>query len=77
MAEYFENQHAPVRAVRHAELERVSASAFRSRCPVCKEGLLLVYRDSETMKLSRWDVCTRCAQGFEYVDEAINGEALS
>lgn len=54
--------------VRHADLERSGDSAYRSKCPVCKEGVLLVMRDPETLTLVRYDFCALCGQPFEYLD---------
>ena len=55
--------------VKHSELKRVSVySAFKSECPVCKEGLLLLVRDSKTFKLLAEDRCILCGQQFIYSD---------
>jgi len=71
-----ENIHSPIKAVRHADLDRDdSDSAFRSTCPECNgTGILLVQRNQQTFKLSRIDRCIRCGQAFWYTDETINGE---
>lgn len=62
----------------HAELERADGdSAFRSVCPVCKTGLLLVRRDPKSFKLVRLDACIQCGQEFYYTDTAINGEEFT
>jgi hypothetical protein len=62
----------------HAELERADEdSAYRSVCPVCKTGLLLIHRDKETFKLVRSDICIQCGQGFYYTDDKINGEEFT
>lgn len=58
-----------VLVIKHAELERASdSSLFRSKCPVCKEGLLLVQRDQVTLKLVEYDNCILCGQLFRYED---------
>jgi hypothetical protein len=63
--------------VRHSELSRVQAvdgsgaSPFRSWCPVCEQGILLVGR--ETMTLNRVDRCIVCGQLFVYEDADIEG----
>lgn len=55
--------------VKHANLERVSDnSIFRSICPVCAEGTLLVGRDQTTFKLVAEDNCILCGQHFIYTD---------
>ena len=57
---------APIH-VKHAELERSDESPYRSVCPACKEGVLLVGRDDE-MKLMAVDNCILCGQTFVYDD---------
>ncbi len=55
--------------IKHADLERVNGnSMFRSVCPVCKEGTLLVGRDQKTFKLIAEDNCILCGQHFVYTD---------
>jgi len=69
-----ENIGKPPVRVRHSELERASSeSMFRSWCPVCQKGLLLVGRDQETLELTRVDRCTTCGQLFVYEDADIEG----
>ena len=51
----------------HADLARADDSAYRSKCPVCGSGILLVMRN-EDMTLSDKDFCTECAQRFIYTD---------
>lgn len=63
-------------AVAHASLERAHGRPFRSKCPVCELGLLLVGRNQETLALRREDRCTRCAQAFRYTDREILGEGF-
>ena len=64
--------------VAHAELERADEdSAYRSACPVCETGLLLIHRDQESFKLIRSDTCIQCGQGFYYTDATINGEEFT
>lgn len=64
--------------VRHADLQRASAdSPFRSWCPVCEKGLLLVRRMSLTdIRLSKLDNCSMCGQSFWYEEDVIDGETL-
>jgi len=63
------NVNAPVLAVKHSELERFSdESAYKSICPACKNGLLLVYRNSKTLALEEYDRCILCGQQYKYLD---------
>ena len=53
----------------HADLERANdESIFRSVCPVCEEGLLMVGRDQSTFKLVAEDNCILCGQKVVYSD---------
>ncbi len=71
------NLHAAPLHVRHADLKRFSAdSDYRSLCPKCETGILLVNRDQATFRLIRYDRCTQCAQTFIYEDEGAGGEAF-
>jgi len=55
--------------VKHSELERADDnSSFRSDCPVCKDGVLLVQRDQSNFKLLAEDHCVLCGQKFIYSD---------
>jgi len=59
---------APLK-VKHADLERANdESAYRSKCPVCKKGVLMMRRDLKTARLEDYDFCCLCAQRFEYED---------
>ena len=63
--------------VLHSELERYSEeSPYRSRCPVCKTGILMVSRHPQSFQLSPFDRCTFCAQGVIYEDTLIAGEEV-
>ena len=63
------NFNEPVLDVKHAELERVDRTArWKSVCPVCKEGCLLVHRMLDSLKLSEKDHCILCGQQFRYTD---------
>lgn len=63
------NLHKEAIKVRHSELERSGeVSAFRSKCPVCKKGVLLVGRDQKTLQLRAEDICVHCGQRFIYTD---------
>ena len=54
--------------VYHANLKRVDESVFRSACPVCDNGMMLVRRSSRTMLLETEDMCLGCGQHFIYQD---------
>jgi hypothetical protein len=69
------NLDNPIVQVRHSELTRADDGVFKSECPVCNRGLLLVRR-GEDLKLSRYDRCVSCGQSFCYTDESIAGQAL-
>lgn len=70
-----ENLGKPTAAVRHSDLERSGGSAYKSECPVCKGGVLLIRRDG-TMRIVRTDICSLCGQTFRYLDQRINGEKV-
>jgi hypothetical protein len=70
------NKDAEPLTVVHADLERAGGgSPFRSKCPKCPSGLLLIMRD-RAGTLVREDACVACAQRVVYLDETINGETL-
>jgi len=73
-----ENHAKPVQKVTHAELRQVfSDSPFRTWCPTCEKGLLLVNRFSmEDPRISALDRCTLCGQQFWYTDKTIGGEPV-
>ncbi len=61
--------------IRHEDLTRVSDnSPFRSWCPVCGKGILLVGRAGNLLK--RVDRCTLCGQLVIYDGDEIAGEPL-
>lgn len=51
----------PIR-VKHSKLKRESDSPYRSECPACEGGILLMQRDQKTMKLLKEDRCILCGQ---------------
>lgn len=85
-----ENINSPIQYRRHDTLKRVSdESPYRSYCPVCDQGVLLVrvlWVDPETgegfqlatygceRRPSRYDRCTLCGQQFCYLGEKIGEE---
>lgn len=73
MSEVGKNINNPPRRVRWKELERASDSAFRSTCPACNSGVLLVRRCLCFEHFSCFDRCTECGQVFIYEDEEILG----
>ncbi len=62
------NFHKEPISIRHSDLERSDASRYRSECPACEDGLLLVKRDERTGDLLKHDRCMSCAQLFIYSD---------
>lgn len=77
MAEWGWNLKKPPIEVKHSELERASdESAYRSICPVCHEGVLLISRPIGVFKLRRDERCTLCGQTFWYTDDTVNGETF-
>jgi hypothetical protein len=64
--------------VSHVNLTRFSEeSPYRSVCPVCTTGVLLVSRHPNTFKLINLDRCTFCAQVIIYSDAIIAGEHVT
>jgi len=63
------NVTKPAITVKHSELKQVSPnSSYRSFCPVCKDGVLPVSRDQETLELLALDRCLLCGQEIIYSD---------
>ena len=72
------NMNMPGVRVRHEALEPLDGpprdyasgvlSGYKSECPVCGKGLLLVGRDQTTLHLQRQDRCVNCGQVFLYED---------
>ena len=61
------NINKPVLRVSHKSLERAyGSSQYRSMCPVCKEGVLLLHRNNTTFRLERADYCILCGQRVYY-----------
>ena len=55
--------------IKHSELTRSdSETAYKSNCPACDDGILLVARDQETLVLEEYDRCVLCGQAFRYLD---------
>jgi len=62
------NIESPIIYLKHSDLERVSDSLFKSSCPICKRGVLLVHRHPKTFLLEEFDHCVLCGQRFIYTD---------
>jgi len=64
------NIKKPIKKVKHQDLTRFNPenSIFKSICPVCKKGILLVGRDQMTFDILTNDVCVLCGQRFIYID---------
>ena len=54
--------------VKHAMLQRTGQSKWRSKCPVCQTGVLLVQRATANHMLLGQDNCINCGQRFIYDD---------
>lgn len=63
---------APIE-VYHCRLTRSGEGPYKSCCPCCPHGMLLIYRGQD-YKLRREDRCVCCAQAFRYLDEGVNDE---
>lgn len=69
------NLNADPIQVSHAQLERWDEdSLFKSKCPVCDNGVLLVAREGPELNLSRIDRCISCGQVVVYTGIGIGGE---
>jgi hypothetical protein len=72
------NAHTPYVLVWHSKLKRFNDSAYKSYksyCPVCDDGILLIYRSmTDNFKLARKDCCISCGQTVIYLDESVNSE---
>ncbi len=56
-------------SVRHSNLKRVSdESDYKSHCPECKKGVLVVRRHPKTFRIQEVDFCFLCGQQFIYED---------
>ena len=54
--------------INHKDLTRADDSMYRSICPVCEDGMLLVTRNPKTFRIEKNDNCISCGQQFEYLD---------
>lgn len=62
------NINSPIIEIAHKELTRTGDSPFRSICPICKKGSLLVGRNQKTFELLEYDNCVLCGQKVRYTD---------
>lgn len=63
------NASLPLLPVKHQSLERVDGSIFRSKCPSCTDGKLMMKRIShKCLYLSKEDMCISCGRRFIYTD---------
>ena len=63
------NASLPPLEVKHQSLERVDDSIFRSKCPSCRDGRLMMKRISlKCLYLSKEDMCISCGRRFIYTD---------
>ena len=65
------NINKPEIKIAHSELERWDDGPYKSKCPACEDGILLVHRDENTLALQRHDRCISCGQQFFYTDSEI------
>jgi predicted RNA-binding Zn-ribbon protein involved in translation (DUF1610 family) len=66
----------PIR-ISHTKLKRWNEeSPYKSLCPTCETGPLLIVRDHTSGRLTNVDRCLGCGQMVIYLDATINDEAL-
>jgi hypothetical protein len=70
------NLDLPPIEVRHQDLERTGDSIFRSKCPECDDGVLLMKRKSPNFTLDKNDTCIACGRRFIYTDIAENSMTI-
>ena len=59
------NFFQPTIRVFHHNLKREDEeSIYKSSCPICALGILLVGRDQKTLLLRDWDRCILCGQAL-------------
>ena len=76
LTHWLRNWSAEPIPVRHSDLERHGESPYRSICPKCGTGILLLARDLKTFRLLAEDRCISCAQPVYYLDKEIAGEPV-
>lgn len=70
------NTNKPIIRVAHADLERWDDGPYKSKCPACEDGILLICRNQKSFCLERQDRCISCGQQFYYTDATVNGETF-
>lgn len=76
--EYCQNMDAAPIEVLWSDLQREDRERlYRSKCPACPDGILMVYRKEPTyLTFSRHDRCIACGQAVHYLDADILGTPL-
>lgn len=69
-----DNRDSPVLSLLHSSLRRSDDGAFKSECPVCEGGVLLVNRHYRLRSITSLDRCVSCGQRVVYLDDKIGGE---
>lgn len=63
------NRYKQVQRLYHKNLKRISDdSAYKSACPFCAHGTLMMVRDFYSGKLLAKDACLYCGQNVTYID---------
>ena len=57
-----------VLVVSHSKLKRLGESLYKSECPACENGVLLMRRNLDTLRLEKEDRCISCGQAVVYDD---------
>ena len=65
------NINTPSLVIRHKDLKRIGDSPYRSKCPVCTDGILFLRRDPDSGMLLSMDNCIYCGQRFIYEDSQL------
>ena len=62
------NIEKPTLVVSHSKLKRSGESLYKSKCPACENGVLLMRRNLDTLRLEKEDRCISCGQAVLYDD---------
>lgn len=62
------NARAKIIAIGHKDLILTGDSPISVFCPVCKVGILKVWRSQKTTELLKYDQCGLCGQRVEFTD---------
>lgn len=71
-----DNRRSSVLSLFHSALQRFGDGVFKSKCPVCDDGVLLVKRDRASLAVTPFDHCVSCGQKVNYLDDLIGGEPV-